>query len=112
MFGFWWVAIAAKVMMKLEGQVERTTATVGCFGGMSDSDSPSRPLIMASQPTPLVSLNKALLNPYFWGGTLGGGCLNSHDLSVFGCFQVISFHSVVVSNSIYFHPDPWGNDPI
>ena len=25
---------------------------------------------MASQP--LVSLNKALLNPYFWGGTLGG----------------------------------------
>ena len=29
----------------------------------------------------MVSLNKALLNPYFWGGTLGGGRLTSHDLS-------------------------------
>ena len=36
------------------------------------------------QPTPpgppMVSLNKALLNPYFWGGTLGGGRLTSHEL--------------------------------
>ena len=29
----------------------------------------------------MVSLNKALLNPYFWGGTLGGGRLTSHDSS-------------------------------
>ena len=27
----------------------------------------------------MVSLNKALLNPYFWGGTLGGGRLTSHE---------------------------------
>ena len=48
---------------------------------------------LAGQPTPpnvpppeiraylgLVSLNKALLNPYFWGGYVArGGWLNSHD---------------------------------
>ena len=30
----------------------------------------------------MVSLNKALLNPYFWGGggTLGGGRLTSHEV--------------------------------
>ena len=30
----------------------------------------------------MVSLNKALLNPYFWGGTLGGGRLTGHDLKI------------------------------
>ena len=57
----------------------------------------SRCMIMAIQPTPpptypprnkallrayypLVSLNKALLNPYFWGGYVRGGWLNSHDM--------------------------------
>ena len=30
---------------------------------------------------PMVSLNKALLNPYFLGGgTLGGGRLTSHEI--------------------------------
>ena len=28
---------------------------------------------------PLVSLNKALLGPYFLGGGIGGGTLDSHD---------------------------------
>ena len=31
---------------------------------------------------PLVSLNKALLGPYFLGGGLGGGTLGSHDNSL------------------------------
>ena len=29
----------------------------------------------------MISLNKALLNPYFWGGTFGGGRLTSHETS-------------------------------
>ena len=38
----------------------------------------NRALLQAYQP--LVSLNKALLNPYFWRGIrLGGGRLTSHE---------------------------------
>ena len=42
----------------------------------------------------MVSLNKALLNPYFWGGDVRGGRLTSHD--VWCLLQDISveFHSV------------------
>ena len=29
----------------------------------------------------MVSLNKALLSPYFWGGYVGGGRLTSHEMS-------------------------------
>ena len=39
---------------------------------------------------PLVSLNKALLNPYFWGGSVRGDCLISHhssDSIHFGCID-------------------------
>ena len=31
---------------------------------------------------PLVSLNKVLLKPYFWRGTLGGVGLTSHDFKI------------------------------
>ena len=34
--------------------------------------------------SPLVSLNKALLNPYFWGGGyVRGGWLTSHEIVIF-----------------------------
>ena len=37
---------------------------------------------------PLVSLNKALLNPYFWGGYVkGGGRLTGHDVVPSFSFQ-------------------------
>ena len=36
---------------------------------------------------PSVSLNKALLNPYFWGGYVwGGGWLNSHEICCWTSF--------------------------
>ena len=40
-------------------------------------------------------VNKPLISPYFWGGTLGGGRLTSHDnMSPFfkGPFEKEQFH--------------------
>ena len=38
-----------------------------------------------------MSLNKALLNPYFWGSTLGGGRLTSHETQ---CFRWCTYFGV------------------
>ena len=39
------------------------------------------------EPTqPLVSLNKAVLNPSFWAGTFGGDRLTSHNVGLFDEF--------------------------
>ena len=40
---------------------------------------PINKALLRAYGNPMVSLNKALLSPYFWGGTLAGNWLTSHD---------------------------------
>ena len=51
----------------------------------------------------MVSLNKALLNPYFSAGYLRGGWLTSHDMSLQDEFCIQDSHfplSMIVGRSV------------
>ena len=43
-------------------------------------------------------VNKPLIRPYFWGGTLGGGRLTSHDYRVF-----VTYGSVYRRGPLHFN---------
>ena len=59
-------------------------------------------------------VNIPLIRPFSSGGYIRGGWLTSHDRLDLPPNQDNSHKEarVVVSNILYFHPDPWGNDPI